>query len=83
MVFSSTVFLFLFFPILLFVYYNPFFRTRFFKNVVLFLFSLFFYAWGEPVFVFLMMFSIFVTWLLGLAIEKYKKRIFVGGGGNI
>lgn len=80
MVFSSTVFLFLFFPTLLLIYYNPFFKNRVFRNMILFLYSLLFYAWGEPVFVFLMLFSIFVTWILGLAIEKHKQKILVGAG---
>lgn len=66
MVFSSTVFLFLFFPLVLIGYYNPVFRGRKFRNVFLLLASLVFYAWGEPVFVFLMIFSIFVTWYIGL-----------------
>lgn len=66
MVFSSTVFLFLFLPLVLIGYYNPVFRGRKFRNVFLLLASLAFYAWGEPVFVFLMIFSIFVTWYIGL-----------------
>jgi D-alanyl-lipoteichoic acid acyltransferase DltB (MBOAT superfamily) len=33
--------------------------------------SLFFYAWGEPVFVFIMLFSIFINWLFALYIDKY------------
>ncbi|MDR1379323.1 MAG: hypothetical protein LBJ36_09785, partial [Synergistaceae bacterium] len=73
MVFSSTVFLFLFLPGLLFLYYNPFFlffnsphKGRTFRNTVLLLTSLFFYAWGEPLFVFVMMLSILVNWAFGL-----------------
>lgn len=66
MVFSSAVFLFLFLPAVLLVYYNPWVKTRAFRNIFLLLASLGFYAWGEPVFVFLMMISIAVTWLLGL-----------------
>ena len=76
MVFSSTVFLFLFLPITLIIYYNPIFKGRSFRNVFLLLASLGFYAWGEPLFVFLMILSIFITWMLGLQIEKsHSKRL--------
>jgi alginate O-acetyltransferase complex protein AlgI len=80
MVFSSTVFLFLFFPIVLAIYYNPFFRSRKFKNIFLLLASLAFYAWGEPVFVFLMMLSIIITWFLGLRLaERNSKAVLIMG----
>ena len=69
MVFSSTVFLFLFLPILLVLYYLPH-TNRKWKNMILLLFSIFFYAWGEPVFVFLMLLSILVNWYLVLRMEK-------------
>ena len=74
MVFSSTVFLFLFLPITLIIYYNPIFKGRKFRNIFLLLASLGFYAWGEPLFVFLMILSIFMTWMLGLQIEKNHSR---------
>lgn len=74
MVFSSTVFLFLFLPITLIIYYNPIFKGRSFRNVFLLLASLGFYAWGEPLFVFLMIFSIFITWMLGFQIEKKHSK---------
>ncbi len=70
MVFSSTIFLFLFLPILLVVYYNPIIKNKSFKNVVLLFGSIFFYAWGEPVFVFLILISVFVNWLSGLLIYR-------------
>lgn len=71
MVFSSLTFLFAYLPIVLIVYYAVPFR---FRNLVLFIVSLFFYGWGEPVYVLLMIFSIFMNWLTGLLIEKYKKN---------
>lgn len=74
MVFSSTVFLFVFLPFILIVYYNPFVRGRAFRNAILLVASLGFYAWGEPVFVFLMIFSILLTWLFGLGLQKRKGR---------
>ena len=74
MVFSSTVFLFLFLPALLVLYYLPGVKSRAWKNSVLLLFSLGFYAWGEPLFVFLMMFSIIVNWGLALAMNRSRSR---------
>ena len=81
MVFSSTLFLFLFLPLVLLVYYNPLCKGRLFKNIFLFLASLGFYAWGEPVFVFLLLLSVLVTWFLGIWIEKtkHKKLLIVIG----
>jgi alginate O-acetyltransferase complex protein AlgI len=63
LVFSSSVFIFAFLPTVLCVYYLA---NRKIRNIVLLAFSLFFYAWGEPVYVFLMIFSIFVNWLAGV-----------------
>ncbi len=65
MVFSSTIFLFIFLPVTILVYYNPVFKSRRFKNVFLLLASLMFYAWGEPVNVLLMLACIFLGWFLG------------------
>lgn len=75
MLFTSTVFLFLFFPIVILIYYNPFFKGRVFKNIFLLISSFLFYAWGEPVFIFLIMISTIVTWYIGRLIEN------CGGGG--
>lgn len=71
MVFSSLLFLFLFFPVILVLYYLV---PRRFRNLVLLVASLFFYAWGEPVYVFLMMGTIVVDWLLGLGIGACMER---------
>ena len=75
MVFSSSVFIFLFLPVLLVLYYLPI-NNRTCKNVILLLFSIGFYAWGEPVFVFVMFFSIYINWLLGLQIDKKNNNKF-------
>ena len=72
MVFSSATFLFLFLPLTLLVYYNPLVRSRGFRNAFLFLASVAFYAWGEPVYVLLMLASIAANWLFGLAIGAGK-----------
>lgn len=74
MLFSSSVFLFLFLPIVFICYYMPFIKSRTYRNVLLLLASLFFYAWGEPIFVFLMLASILINWLIGLRMEKSKQR---------
>lgn len=66
--------MFLFLPIVLAVYYNPIIKARGFRNIVLLLASLFFYGWGEPVFVFLMIISIIVNWALGLMIDRMRKK---------
>lgn len=68
MVFSSTVFLFAFLPAFLAVYFLV--PKRSVKNVVLLGFSLVFYAWGEPVYVWLMVGSIAFNWLFGFFISK-------------
>ncbi|MDR3284481.1 MAG: MBOAT family protein [Treponema sp.] len=74
MVFSSTIFLFLFLPIALIGYYNPIWKGRKFKNGFLLLASLGFYAWGEPLFVFVMLLSIAVNWFLVLRMAKQEDR---------
>lgn len=71
MVFSSSIFLFLFLPIVLFVYYLCHDRV---KNGWLLLASLFFYSWGEPKHIFLMLGSIVVNYFLGIEIEKVPKK---------
>ena len=65
MLFSSTVFLFVFLPaVLLGNYLLPLSQRG--KNLLLLLASLLFYAWGEPIYVFLMLFSIAANYGLGL-----------------
>lgn len=72
MVFSSTTFLFLFLPAVLILYYNPIIKNLAFRNAVLIASSIFFYAWGEPFFVLLMLASIILNWLFGLGVAKFK-----------
>ncbi|MCP4752923.1 MAG: MBOAT family protein, partial [Proteobacteria bacterium] len=71
MVFSSPVFLFLFLPLVLTVYLLT---PRSLKNVFLLISSLFFYAWGETFFIFVMILSILFNYLFGILIDTYKKR---------
>ncbi|MGI6654235.1 MAG: MBOAT family O-acyltransferase [Christensenellales bacterium] len=71
MVFSSSTFLFVFFPIVLVGYYLLHQRYR---NIFLLLTSLGFYAFGEPQFVFIMLISIIINYLNALAIDKCKTK---------
>lgn len=75
MLFSSIPFLFYFLPVLLVVYYLT---PKAWKNLVLFLFSLLFYGWGEGKYVFLMLGMIFVGYcfacLIQAAHEKQKQH---------
>ena len=75
MVFSNLIFLYLFLPVCLIAYFFcPGIRA---KNAVLILFSLIFYAWGEPVYLLLMIASAAVNWYFGLLIERRRKKIFL------
>ena len=67
MLFSSNVFLFAFLPAVLLTYYLC---PRPLRNPVLLLFSLFFYGWGEPVYLFLMIGDILLNYLCGRWIER-------------
>ena len=80
LVFSSTVFLFLFLPLTLCIYYNPWIKGRRCRNVFLLLVSLLFYAWGEPVFVFLMLLSIGVGYLVGRHLQGTRRKWWLGAG---
>ena len=71
MVFSSFVFLLAFLPIVLLLYYLCPARLR---NLVLLVFSLVFYAWGEPVYVLIMLFSIVFDYANGRLIEHFKNK---------
>lgn len=72
MVFSSSEFLFAFLPMfLLFYFISP---NRQLKNIWLLAASLVFYAWGEPVYVLLMIVSVFCNWVFALALETRTSR---------
>lgn len=73
MLFSSTVFLFVFLPVVLIGYYAVLRRTQW-RNYWLLIASLGFYAWGEPVYVFLMLLSIVGNYLFGLWIDRLDTR---------
>ena len=68
MVFSDSVFLFMFLPLTLAVYYAVPFA---FKNTVLFLTGLLFYAWGEPVYVLIMLLSTAIDYCAGRLMDRF------------
>lgn len=73
MLFSSVAFLFYFLPILLVIYYIFKFNTKI-KNFILLIFSLIFYAWGEPKIIVVMIVSIILNYLFGILIDKFREK---------
>jgi len=73
MVFASLIFLFLFLPLNLLLYYST--KNAMWRNILLIAFSLFFYGWGEPIWITLMIFSATVDYVNGRVIEKYRGKI--------
>ncbi|MCV2268427.1 MBOAT family protein [Clostridioides difficile] len=71
MIFSSLTFLFAFLPVVFILYFLV---NDKLKNFVLLLTSLFFYAWGEPKYIFLMLGSIVVNYIFGLKVSSDNKK---------
>ncbi len=71
MLFSSISFLYYFLPCVLVLYFLV---PRHFKNIILLISSLFFYAWGEPRLVLLMLVTIAIGYVLGIMMEQDAKR---------
>ena len=80
MVFSSSVFLFLFLPAVWILYTLIPARHLGIKNVILGLFSLLFYAFGEPVYIILMLCSIVFNYFAAILLEKYPDAILAVPG---
>lgn len=74
MIFSSMSFLSLFLPLLLSVY---FLSPKKYRNFILFLFSLFFYFLGEKWYVFLLLISCFINYIIGFSLQKKYAKIFL------
>jgi alginate O-acetyltransferase complex protein AlgI len=74
MLFPSEVFLFVFLPAVLVVYYVFLRKTKALKNIFLLVASLFFYAWGEPTYVFLMIGSILFNWFFGILVDRFRDK---------
>jgi alginate O-acetyltransferase complex protein AlgI len=72
MVFSNLVFLFMFLPIVLAAY---FLLPKMFRNLILLIASLIFYAWGEPKYVILMLVSIAMNYVFGLMVHKFRDHV--------
>ena len=75
MVFSSLLFLYAFLPVCLLLYFLVPGLTG--KNIVLLCASLVFYAWGEPVYVFLMLAVVALNWGFGLLLEKRPEKLWL------
>ena len=71
MVFSSIIFLFVYLPAVLLLYYIT---PRKLRNLLLFIVNLIFYGWGEPKLVLLMLVSTFINFISGLLISKFKTK---------
>jgi alginate O-acetyltransferase complex protein AlgI len=74
MVFASLIFLFLFLPLNLFLYYSS--GSYRWRNAILIIFSLFFYGWGEPIWISLLIISSFLDWVNALFIERYRGTVW-------
>ncbi len=72
MVFSSVIFLFLFLPITLALYAVA---GSKFRNALLLLASLLFYAWGEGMYTLIMLVSIAVNYFVGIGIDHFRSRV--------
>ena len=74
MVFSSLTFLFIFLPILCLLYFIIPKKWIKIKNILLLVFSLLFYAWGEPKYIFLMLITVLISYIFGLIINHTKNE---------
>ena len=74
MVFSSILFIFFFLPVFLLLY---FIAPKKIRNTILLIFSLIFYAWGEPIYIILMILSTFINYILALLMNKNNKKIYL------
>ena len=74
MAFSSTVFLFVFLPALLLIYYCKLVKSNKTRNIILLIASLLFYAYGEPIYILVMLVSILINYTMGLLINKCKEE---------
>ena len=74
MVFSSLLFLFIFLPLFLMIYYVA---PKPLRNLILFIASLIFYAWGEPIYVMIMIFSTLLDYTVGRVIDHYRQHKYI------
>lgn len=74
MIFSSITFIFYFLPILFLVYFAIPKNHLFARNIALLIFSLIFYSWGEPIYVFLMIYSAFFNFFMANIINQNQRK---------
>jgi len=74
MVYASLIFLYIFLPANLILYYL--FKNSAYRNILLTIFSFIFYAWGEPVWIILLMFSATIDYFNGMLIEKNRGTVW-------
>ena len=72
MVFSSLFFIYLFFVVFLICYFAS--KNSKNKNTILIIFSLLFYAWGEPVYLWLLILSTLINYLCGRVIDYFRDK---------
>lgn len=72
MVFSSLTFVLFFLPAIILLYFFD--KNPKYRNIVLLIFSLIFYAWGEPKWIFVMLLTVTVNYAAGLMISKAKSK---------
>lgn len=70
MVFASLTFLYIFLPLNLILYYS--WKNKLYRNCLLTLMSLIFYAWGEPIWISLLIFSALIDYINGLLVERWR-----------
>ena len=70
MVFANLIFIYIFLPLNLLLYFST--KKKGFRNAVLIAFSLFFYAWGEPIWITLLLFSAVIDYCHGRIIEGHR-----------
>lgn len=74
MVFSSLTFLFIFLPVLMAIYFAVPSKCIKARNIVLLVFNLIFYAYGEPKNCLVMLVSIFMNYLFGVLVDKHREN---------
>lgn len=74
MLFPSEIFIFVFLPIVVILYFGIFRRWTTAKNIFLFVVSILFYAYGEPAYIFLMLLVIVINYLPAILLDKLRKN---------
>lgn len=77
MLFSSIVFLSIFLPSLIILYFSV---KKSFRNYILLIYSLIFYAWGEPRYLSVMLCIILINYLTAILIDKMFQKVLLNFG---